>query len=190
LADFKMRDVALVHRLGRLRSRTSVLIVVASAHRGPAFDACRWLIYNLSGPFPSGKRSTLSTEPFGPTANPSIGDCERAGRSRRLEASGGRKPRQGISLTCGYAFLLILLLSSGCLAQDDADGTVKVDVKLVNMFVTVTRRERCACRFAEKGDFKIIEDGTEQKISVFDRQSELPLSIVTAIDTSLTTGRI
>ncbi len=34
LAEFKIRDVAIVHRLGRLEiGETSVLIVVASAHR-------------------------------------------------------------------------------------------------------------------------------------------------------------
>src|SRR5580693_3317970 len=42
---FGVRDVALVHRLGRLFvGETSVLVVVASAHRGAAFDACRWLM--------------------------------------------------------------------------------------------------------------------------------------------------
>src|ERR1700735_5742852 len=45
---FGVREVALVHRLGRLMvGETSVLIVVASAHRGAAFDACRWLIDTL-----------------------------------------------------------------------------------------------------------------------------------------------
>lgn len=42
MTKFGVRDVALVHRLGRLQvGETSVLIVVASAHRGAAFDACR-----------------------------------------------------------------------------------------------------------------------------------------------------
>src|SRR5664279_5052730 len=37
---FGVRDVAVVHRLGRLTvGETSVLIVVASAHRAAAFDA-------------------------------------------------------------------------------------------------------------------------------------------------------
>jgi Ca-activated chloride channel family protein len=85
------------------------------------------------------------------------------------------------------SLLLILLLSRACLAQDDADGTVKVDVKLVNMFVTVTDTNGAPVGSLNKDDFKILEDGKEQKISIFDRQSELPLSIVTAIDTSLST---
>src|SRR5258708_29082995 len=44
-ADFAVRAGTLVHRLGRLEiGETSVLVVVASAHRGPAFEACRWII--------------------------------------------------------------------------------------------------------------------------------------------------
>ena len=54
---FGVRDVALVHRLGRLVvGETSVLVVVASAHRGAAFDACRWLIDTLKKTVPIWKK--------------------------------------------------------------------------------------------------------------------------------------
>jgi len=57
VARFGVRDVALVHRLGRLAvGETSVLIVVASAHRGAAFDACRWLIDTLKKTVPIWKK--------------------------------------------------------------------------------------------------------------------------------------
>jgi molybdopterin synthase catalytic subunit/molybdopterin converting factor small subunit len=57
LVDFKIRDVAIVHRLGRLDiGETSVLIVVVSAHRAPAFDACRWLIDSLKRSVPIWKK--------------------------------------------------------------------------------------------------------------------------------------
>jgi molybdopterin synthase catalytic subunit/molybdopterin converting factor small subunit len=57
LANFKVRDVCLVHRLGRLEiGETSVLVVVASAHRGPAFEACRWLIDTLKKTVPIWKK--------------------------------------------------------------------------------------------------------------------------------------
>jgi MoaE-MoaD fusion protein len=53
IEEFKVRDVAIVHRLGRLEiSETSVLIAVASAHRAAAFDACRWLIDTLKRTVP------------------------------------------------------------------------------------------------------------------------------------------
>lgn len=57
LAKFAIRDVALLHRLGRLEvGETSVLIVVASAHRAAAFDACRWLIDTLKKTVPIWKK--------------------------------------------------------------------------------------------------------------------------------------
>jgi molybdopterin synthase catalytic subunit len=58
---FGVRDVAVVHRLGRLAvGETSVLIVVASAHRAAAFDACRWLIDTLKKTVPIWKRETFA----------------------------------------------------------------------------------------------------------------------------------
>ena len=57
LQQFQLRDVTLVHRLGRLEiGETSVLIVVASAHRAAAFEACRWLIDTLKRTVPIWKK--------------------------------------------------------------------------------------------------------------------------------------
>jgi MoaE-MoaD fusion protein len=57
LKKFQVREVALVHRLGRLEiGETSVLIVVASAHRAAAFDACHWLIDTLKRTVPIWKK--------------------------------------------------------------------------------------------------------------------------------------
>ncbi len=57
IARFGVRDVALVHRLGRLVvGETSVFIAVASAHRGAAFEACRWLIDTLKKTVPIWKK--------------------------------------------------------------------------------------------------------------------------------------
>ena len=58
---FGVRGVTLVHRLGRLEiGETSVLIVVASAHRGAAFEACRWLIDTLKKTVPIWKKETFA----------------------------------------------------------------------------------------------------------------------------------
>jgi len=44
-SKFDIRDIAIVHRLGHMGiGECSTLIVVASAHRGPAFEACRYAI--------------------------------------------------------------------------------------------------------------------------------------------------
>ena len=57
LKQFQVREVRLVHRLGRLEiGETSVLIVVGSAHRAAAFDACRWLIDTLKRTVPIWKK--------------------------------------------------------------------------------------------------------------------------------------
>ena len=57
IARFGVREVAILHRLGRLTvGETSVLIAVASAHRGAAFDACRWVIDTLKKTVPIWKQ--------------------------------------------------------------------------------------------------------------------------------------
>ena len=60
IAKFGVRHVTLVHRLGRLNvGETSVLIIVVSAHRAQAFDACRWLIDTLKKTVPIWKKETF-----------------------------------------------------------------------------------------------------------------------------------
>jgi molybdopterin synthase catalytic subunit len=57
---FGVRQVTMVHRLGRLEiGETSVLIVVASAHRSAAFEACRWLIDTVKQTVPIWKKETF-----------------------------------------------------------------------------------------------------------------------------------
>lgn len=49
--------VALEHRVGSLAlGEVSVAIVVAHAHRGPAFDACRWMLEVIKRRVPIWKR--------------------------------------------------------------------------------------------------------------------------------------
>lgn len=57
LANFRVREIVIVHRLGRLEiGETSVLIVVASAHREAAFDGCRFAIDTLKRTVPIWKQ--------------------------------------------------------------------------------------------------------------------------------------
>ena len=61
LSRFVVREVVIVHRLGRLFvGETSVLIAVASAHRGAAFDACRWVIDTLKKTVPIWKHEQFA----------------------------------------------------------------------------------------------------------------------------------
>jgi Ca-activated chloride channel homolog len=72
-------------------------------------------------------------------------------------------------------------------AQDDSGMTLKVDVKLVNIFVNVTDANGALVGGLTRDDFSIAEDNRAQKIAVFERQSELPLNLTLAIDTSAST---
>jgi molybdopterin synthase catalytic subunit len=54
---FDIRDIAIVHRLGHMEiGECSIVIVVASAHRGPAFDACRFAIDTIKQVVPIWKK--------------------------------------------------------------------------------------------------------------------------------------
>jgi Ca-activated chloride channel family protein len=65
-----------------------------------------------------------------------------------------------------------------------AGPPIRVDVKLVNVFVNVTDANGAPVGGLTKDNFLVSEDGRPQKIAVFDRESAVPLQIVLAIDTS------
>ena len=72
-------------------------------------------------------------------------------------------------------------------SQSEPATTLKVDVNLVNVFVTVTDQHGAPVGGLTKENFLLKEDDRDQTIKVFDRESGLPLSIALAIDTSLST---
>jgi Ca-activated chloride channel family protein len=71
--------------------------------------------------------------------------------------------------------------------QSEPATTLKVDVNLVNVFVTVTNQHGVPVGGLTKENFVLREDDRDQTIKVFARESALPLSIALAIDTSLST---
>ena len=79
LKQFQVRDVTMVHRLGRLEiGETSVLIVVASAHRAAAFEACRWLIDTLKHSVPIWKKEHFEDGAVWADGEPFPADIPRA----------------------------------------------------------------------------------------------------------------
>jgi Ca-activated chloride channel family protein len=96
-----------------------------------------------------------------------------------------------------FATAILLLLACAALraqqppaktqSTTDPESTLKVDVKLVNVYVTVTDPQGSPVAGLKKENFVLQEDGHPQMISVFDKESALPLSIALAIDTSLST---
>jgi Ca-activated chloride channel family protein len=87
-------------------------------------------------------------------------------------------------LTCALTFVAIVPLLA-----EEPETTLKVDVKLVNVFVTVTDTNGAPVANLQKENFLLKEDGKDQKISIFSKESALPLSIVLAVDTSLSTRK-
>ena len=81
--------------------------------------------------------------------------------------------------TMGWALLALAPLS--LTAQE---VTLHMDVKLVSVFVNVADRNGALVGGLGHDDFALAEDGRPQQIAVFERQSELPLNLTLAIDTS------
>ncbi len=83
------------------------------------------------------------------------------------------------------------MLGLGLLAQDKAqDDTIKVDVDLVNVLCTVHGKNNALIGGLEKGDFHLFEDGKEQEIKYFTRETDLPLTIGLLVDVSGSQARL
>jgi Ca-activated chloride channel family protein len=76
----------------------------------------------------------------------------------------------------------------GSQSQKD-ESTYRVNVRLVNVFTTVTDSRGAPVADLTKDDFQLFEDGVPQTIKVFEKESAIPLSIALAIDTSPSTMR-
>lgn len=87
------------------------------------------------------------------------------------------------------ALLCALLVQPSFAQTEDPGTTITVEVRLVNVFATVTDENGAPISKLEKKDFQVLEDGAVQNIAFFSKESELPLSIVLAIDASLSTKK-
>jgi VWFA-related protein len=66
----------------------------------------------------------------------------------------------------------------------ETDAVIKVNVSLVNILASVRDKRNGLIGNLEKSDFKLYEDGVEQEIKYFTRETDLPLTIGLLIDTS------
>ena len=78
----------------------------------------------------------------------------------------------------------VALLALAPLALVAQDTTLHLNVKLVNVFVSVTDPNGAVVGGLTRQDFAVFEDGKPQTIAVFERHSEMPLNLTLAIDTS------
>jgi VWFA-related protein len=84
--------------------------------------------------------------------------------------------------------VLIFILSSvdllAVFAQDATGQLITVDVHLVNTYFTVSNKKGHLITKLNRENFTVFEDGTEQVITNFSRETDVPLTIVLVIDTS------
>ncbi len=90
-----------------------------------------------------------------------------------------------------YLSLFLCLPALKLLAAPVQDGTVlfKADVRLVHVMATVRDGAGRLLGNLRKQDFEITEGGEPQRIAVFQRESDLSLSIALLIDASLSTAK-
>jgi VWFA-related protein len=84
-----------------------------------------------------------------------------------------------------------MLLAPGVpvmLAQDDT--TIKVEVQLVNILFNVRDKRGGLVGSLNKDDFTIFEDGKQQEVKYFNRETDLPLTIGLLIDVSASQGNL
>src|SRR5881628_2790350 len=75
--------------------------------------------------------------------------------------------------------------------QDSQDATIRVDVDLVNILFTVKAKKGGALiPNLEKNNFSIFEDGKQQTIQRFSRETDLPLTLGLLIDVSASQERL
>jgi Ca-activated chloride channel family protein len=72
---------------------------------------------------------------------------------------------------------------------DEPVQTLQLASRLVSVAVNAVDSNGAPVGGLEQGDFRLLEDGKEQKISFFEKESSTPLSIVLAIDGSQSLAR-
>jgi Ca-activated chloride channel family protein len=87
-------------------------------------------------------------------------------------------------LWVGCTAALTFLLSLTNVVQISAQNSLRVNVDLVNIFPTVQTPSGSFVTGLKAEDFRVYEDGVEQKLSVFETQN-VPSSVGVLMDTSL-----
>lgn len=82
--------------------------------------------------------------------------------------------------------VLAAILVSPALPQEPAvqGPTIKTQVNLVNLFVTVRDKSKHIVTDLKQEDFKVSEDGEDQKIAFFSKEVTLPITLGLLMDTS------
>lgn len=88
-----------------------------------------------------------------------------------------------------YGILIAAAAAAGAALVAQEAPTFKVDVRLVRMLATVKDPMGRLVGGLNKEDFKLTDNGVEQEIALFERNTAQPLSIALLVDTSRSTER-
>lgn len=69
-------------------------------------------------------------------------------------------------------------------SSGDDDDVVRVDTELANILLTAIDKDRRFVTTLRKEDVRVLEDNAVQDISIFEHETDLPLSLAILIDTS------
>lgn len=94
--------------------------------------------------------------------------------------------------TICFSLLATLLLVAALPAQQPSSEppTFKADVNVVNVLCTVRNKQNGLVGNLEKRDFTIFEDGKQQEITDFSRETDVPLTIALLVDVSESQERL
>src|SRR6266545_2312297 len=129
--------------------------------------------------------------PYGPTRSmipASTGsECLRCSMALRIVKQVGEGLRPHF-IGCPMKLLTAGLLSLALAAQqkpaEDLPPPIKVDVDVVNILVSVRDKHNGLIGNLIKDDFTVFEDGKQQTVKYFTRETDLPLTIGLLIDVS------
>jgi len=85
--------------------------------------------------------------------------------------------------------LIAVTLCSAAIAQERTEDVIRVDTSLVNIPVIVSDRDNRYIPGLQQSNFRIRQDGVEQKIEIFSND-DAPMNIVLALDTSRSTQQV
>jgi VWFA-related protein len=94
--------------------------------------------------------------------------------------------RNGVAQVLAWsAVLAIVVPAMPARPQEPAQGPViKSEVTLVNLFATVRDKNHRVVTDLKQDDFKVSEDGHEEKVAFFSKEMQLPITLGLLLDTS------
>ncbi len=89
-----------------------------------------------------------------------------------------------LALCAALAIALPALPQSQSQSQGQTPPVIKSEVTLVNLFATVRDKNKRIITDLKQDDFKVFEDGHEEKVSFFSKEMNLPITLGLLLDTS------